>query len=52
MAQDNLVKAITWLRAKRHPCYALLPAGEYENKWRAWNLPSPDTLRGAVSLPR
>src|SRR4030095_7709389 len=21
MAQDNLVKAITWLRAKRHPCY-------------------------------
>jgi len=52
MAQDNLVKVITWLRAKRHPCYALLPAGEYENKWRAWNLPSPDTSRGAVSLTR
>ena len=52
MAQDNLVKMITWLRAKRHPCYALLPAGEYENKWRAWNLPSPDALRGAVSLAR
>ena len=52
MAQDNLVKVITWLRAKRHPCYALLPAGEYENKWRAWNLPSPDALRGAVSLAR
>jgi L,D-peptidoglycan transpeptidase YkuD (ErfK/YbiS/YcfS/YnhG family) len=52
MAQDNLVKVITWFRAKRHPCYALLPAGEYENKWRAWNMPSPDTLRGAVSMTR
>ena len=52
MAQDNLVKIITWLRAKRHPCYALLPTSEYENKWRAWNLPSPDTSRGAVSLAR
>jgi L,D-peptidoglycan transpeptidase YkuD (ErfK/YbiS/YcfS/YnhG family) len=52
MAQDNLVKVITWLRANRHPCYALLPAKEYENKWRAWNLPLPDTLRGTVSLAR
>jgi len=49
MAQDNLVKIITWLRAKRHPCYALLPASEYEEKWRAWNLPSPDAFRGTVS---
>src|SRR3954452_13783714 len=52
MAKANLVKMITWLRAQRHPCYPLLPAGEYENEWRAWNLPSPDTLRGAVSLAR
>ncbi len=49
MAQDNLVKIITWLRAKRHPCYALLPAAEYEKKWRAWNLPSPEAFRGTVS---
>src|SRR6266571_9570795 len=42
MAQDNLVKIITWLRAKRHPCYALLPASEYEEKSRAWDLPSPE----------
>jgi L,D-peptidoglycan transpeptidase YkuD (ErfK/YbiS/YcfS/YnhG family) len=49
MAQDNLVKIITWLRTKRHPCYALLPASEYEEKWRAWNLPSPDAFRGPVS---
>ena len=47
MAQDNLVKIITWLRAKRHPCYALLPDTEYEKKWRAWNLPSPETFRGS-----
>jgi len=47
MAQDNLVKVITWLRAKGHPCYSLLPATEYEKRWRAWNLPSPDSLHGA-----
>ncbi|PYJ39470.1 MAG: hypothetical protein DME84_01665 [Verrucomicrobia bacterium] len=28
MAKENLVKLITWLRANRHPCYALLPAAE------------------------
>ena len=50
MAQDNLVKIVTWLRAKHHPCYVLLSAPEYEQKWRAWNLPSPETVRSAVSL--
>src|SRR4029077_5693999 len=40
----NLVKLITWLRANRHPCYALLPAVEYDKKWRSWNLPPPETL--------
>jgi L,D-peptidoglycan transpeptidase YkuD (ErfK/YbiS/YcfS/YnhG family) len=44
MAKDNLVKLISWLRANRHPCYALLPAGEYDKRWRSWNLPSPETL--------
>jgi len=54
MAQENLVKLIVWLRAKRHPCYVLLPANEYEKKWRSWNLPSPDTLGRSdpASLPR
>jgi L,D-peptidoglycan transpeptidase YkuD (ErfK/YbiS/YcfS/YnhG family) len=57
MAQENLVKLITWLRTKRHPCYALLPANEYDKKWRSWNLPSPDSFRsppqaGSASLPR
>jgi L,D-peptidoglycan transpeptidase YkuD (ErfK/YbiS/YcfS/YnhG family) len=41
MAESDLVRMITWLRAPRHPCYALLPAPEYEKKWQAWNLPSP-----------
>ena len=45
MAKADLVKLITWLRAGRHPCYALLPAAEYDKKWRAWNLPSPETFR-------
>src|SRR5438309_2057552 len=41
MAEPDLVRIITWLRAPRHPCYALLPAAEYDKKWQAWNLPSP-----------
>jgi L,D-peptidoglycan transpeptidase YkuD (ErfK/YbiS/YcfS/YnhG family) len=52
MAQDNIVKVITWLRANGHPCYALLPAGEYKTKWRAWNLPAPEAPRGSVSMAR
>jgi hypothetical protein len=52
MAQDNLVKVITWLRANRHPCYALLAAEEYANKWRAWNLPPPEASHSTVSLGR
>jgi hypothetical protein len=54
MAQENLVKLITWLRAKGHPCYALLPANEYDKNWRSWNLPSPDAFgrSGPGSLPR
>ncbi|HZR79250.1 MAG TPA: hypothetical protein VFA58_08575, partial [Chthoniobacterales bacterium] len=42
MAEPELVKMISWLRASRHPCYALLPADAYEKKWRAWDLPSPE----------
>jgi L,D-peptidoglycan transpeptidase YkuD (ErfK/YbiS/YcfS/YnhG family) len=49
MARHDLVKLITWLRAGRHPCYALLPATEYDKKWRVWNLPSPETIRSTVS---
>ncbi len=48
LAKDDLVKIISWLRKKRHPCYALLPAGEYNEKWRPWSLPSPATLRRAA----
>ena len=50
MAKENLVKLITWLRVKQHPCYALLPASEYDKKWRSWNLPSPETVHGSVSF--
>lgn len=42
MAEGDLVRLITWLRAERHPCYALLPTAEYKKKWRFWNLPTPD----------
>jgi L,D-peptidoglycan transpeptidase YkuD (ErfK/YbiS/YcfS/YnhG family) len=41
MAEPELVKMISWLRAARHPCYVLLPADEYEKKWRGWDLPPP-----------
>ena len=42
MAEGDLVRLITWLRADSHPCYALLPAAEYRKKWRFWNLPDPE----------
>jgi len=42
MAESDLVTIVTWLRAARHPCYVLLPTAEYEKKWRAWGLPSPE----------
>ncbi len=41
MAEDNLVRVIKWLRAERQPVYALLPEGEYAEKWQAWDLPKP-----------
>ena len=41
MARPELVKMITWLRSSGHPCYVLLPAGEYEKKWKGWDLPPP-----------
>jgi L,D-peptidoglycan transpeptidase YkuD (ErfK/YbiS/YcfS/YnhG family) len=44
MAESDLVKIVTWLRAARHPCYALLTTGEYEKKWRTWDLPSPGKI--------
>jgi L,D-peptidoglycan transpeptidase YkuD (ErfK/YbiS/YcfS/YnhG family) len=40
MAEENLVRVISWLRAAKHPCYALLPRGAYQAKWQSWNLPA------------
>jgi L,D-peptidoglycan transpeptidase YkuD (ErfK/YbiS/YcfS/YnhG family) len=42
MAQPELVKMISWLRASRRPCYVLLPIDEYQKEWRQWDLPSPE----------
>jgi L,D-peptidoglycan transpeptidase YkuD (ErfK/YbiS/YcfS/YnhG family) len=44
MAEPDLVRLITWLRAPRHPCYALLPSSEYEQRWQRWNLPPPEKV--------
>ena len=45
MAESELVKLITWLRAPRNPCYALLPVSEYEAKWKSWRLPPPESAK-------
>jgi L,D-peptidoglycan transpeptidase YkuD (ErfK/YbiS/YcfS/YnhG family) len=42
MAEGDLVQLIRWLRAEKNPHYALLPKSEYERKWQAWGLPSPE----------
>ncbi|MEP6603593.1 MAG: L,D-transpeptidase family protein [Spartobacteria bacterium] len=44
MAESDLVRMISWMRAAKHPCYALLPAAEYQNKWQGWNLPPPEKI--------
>lgn len=45
MAEADLIRLITWLRAERRPCYALLPVSDYEKKWQSWNLPPPSKLK-------
>ena len=45
MAEQDLVKIITWMRAARHPCYALLPSAEYDKKWQSWHLPQPESWK-------
>ncbi len=42
MAESDLVRLVTRLRGPWHPCYALLPAAEYQKKWQEWGLPSPE----------
>jgi L,D-peptidoglycan transpeptidase YkuD (ErfK/YbiS/YcfS/YnhG family) len=44
MAESDLVHLIRWLRAPRHPCYALVPRGEYERFRQSWDLPDLDQL--------
>ncbi|MFL6590856.1 MAG: L,D-transpeptidase [Chthoniobacterales bacterium] len=45
MAEPDLVRIITWLRAPRRPCYVLLPEAEYARKWQAWHLPPPKSWK-------
>jgi len=40
MAESDLVRLITWLRADQHPCYVLLPQSIFSGKEQSWNLPS------------
>ena len=47
MAENDLVHLITWLRASRNPCYALLPRDLYATKAKAWSLPPTELLRSA-----
>jgi L,D-peptidoglycan transpeptidase YkuD (ErfK/YbiS/YcfS/YnhG family) len=44
MAESDLVRLITWLRADRHPVYVLLPRATYAAKSAAWNLPALSLL--------
>ena len=45
MAESDLVKLISWLRAPRRPCYVLLPGSEYDSKWQIWHLPPPESWK-------
>ena len=41
MTPTSIVQIIRWLRADAKPEYVLLPAGEYQARWKSWGLPSP-----------
>jgi L,D-peptidoglycan transpeptidase YkuD (ErfK/YbiS/YcfS/YnhG family) len=41
MAEPDLARLVSWLRAADHPEYALLPASEYARLWQSWGLPDP-----------
>ena len=45
MAETDLVRLITWLRAARNPCYVLLPRAVYAAKSEIWNLPALQLIR-------
>jgi L,D-peptidoglycan transpeptidase YkuD (ErfK/YbiS/YcfS/YnhG family) len=45
MAEPDLVHLITSMRSARHPCYVLLPQGEYDKKWQPWHLPPPESWK-------
>ena len=34
MAEQNLVRVVSWLRTAGRPCYGLLTAAEYKKKWQ------------------
>jgi L,D-peptidoglycan transpeptidase YkuD (ErfK/YbiS/YcfS/YnhG family) len=44
MAEQDLVRLVTWLREAKHPCYALLTRADYSAKWQSWNLPAPEVV--------
>ena len=44
MAESELVRLITWLRAEQNPCYLLLPRSLYAEKAAAWQLPASGLL--------
>lgn len=41
MPEAAIVKIICWLRASANPRYVLLPAAEYQRRWKDWGLPAP-----------
>ncbi len=46
MAESDLIRLITWLRADRHPCYVLVPRTVYAGKAQPWNLPALSVFGG------
>ncbi len=44
MSEKDLVSVMRWLSASKNPHYALLPWSEYQKRWSAWGLPSPEQV--------
>ena len=45
IAERNILELLLWLKPERNPLLVQMPGQEYELRWYAWSLPSPELLR-------
>lgn len=44
LAEKDVVELMTWLKSEAHPVLVQLPRASYEQYWKEWNLPAPESF--------